>query len=201
MALGTYAELKAEIAAWLNRSDLAATLPTLIALAEMQLNADLTSRFMEVKTTLSATAGSNAVALPDDVLDIKRLQLIGSPSRVLIYRSPDEIAQDNPLGMSGMPEVFSVYGSSLELSPVPDADYPLELLYYQKIPPLSDANPTNWLLSNWPNAYLFGALLAAQPFIMNDERIPVFQALYRQAVDGLNVVDWYSGSTLRVRAR
>lgn len=201
MALGTYAELKTEIAAWLNRSDLAATLPTLIALAEMQLNADLTSRFMEVKATLSATAGSNAVALPDDVLDIKRLQLIGSPSRVLIYRSPDEIAQDNPLGMSGMPEVFSVYGSSLELSPVPDADYPLELLYYQKIPPLSDANPTNWLLSNWPNAYLFGALLAAQPFIMNDERIPVFQALYRQAVDGLNVVDWYSGSTLRVRAR
>ncbi len=201
MALATYSDLKAEIASWLNRSDLTANIPTFITLAETQLNADLTSRFMEAKTTLTATAGNASASLPVDVLDVKRLQVIGSINRVLIYRSPDEIAQDNPLSTSGMPEVFSVYGSSIELSPVPDSAYSLELLYYQKIPALSDANPTNWLLTNWPNSYLFGALLAAQPFIMNDERIAVFQAMYSQAVNGLNTVDWYSGSTMRVRAR
>ena len=29
----------------------------------------------------------------------------------------------------------------------------------------------------------------------------MIQSLYRQAVDGLNSIDWYSGSTMRVRAR
>lgn len=201
MSLSTYSELKAEIASWLNRSDLTATIPTLIQLAEVQLNADLTSRFMEVKASLPVTAGDSTVDLPTDLLDVKRLQVVGSPNRVLIYRSPDEIAQDNAANMTGMPETFSVFGNTLELAPIPESDCTLELLYYQKIPALSDSNTTNWLLTNWPNAYLFGALLAAQPFLMNDERIPVFQSMYRQAVDGLNVVDWYSGSTMRVRAR
>lgn len=201
MSLSTYSELKAEIASWLNRSDLTATIPTLIQLAEVQLNADLTSRFMEVKVSLPVTAGDSTVDLPTDLLDVKRLQVVGSPNRVLIYRSPDEIAQDNAANMTGMPETFSVFGNTLELAPIPESDCTLELLYYQKIPALSDSNTTNWLLTNWPNAYLFGALLAAQPFLMNDERIPVFQTMYRQAVEGLNVVDWYSGSTMRVRAR
>ncbi|WP_288076721.1 hypothetical protein [Pseudomonas sp.] len=201
MSISTYSELKAEIASWLNRSDLSETIPTLIQLAEVQLNADLTSRFMEVKASLPVTAGVSTASLPSDLLDIKRLQVVGSPNRVLIYRSPDEIAQDNAANQTGMPETFSVFGNTLELAPIPDSDCTLELLYYQKIPALSDSNPTNWLLTNWPNAYLFGALLQAQPFLMNDERIPVFQSLYSQAVEGLNVVDWYSGSTMRVRAR
>ena len=84
---------------------------------------------------------------------------------------------------------------------MPDSDYSIELLYYQRIPALSNTNPTNWLLTICPNAYLYGALLAAQPYLINDERIPMIQSLYRQAVDGLNSIDWYSGSTMRVRAR
>lgn len=201
MALSTFADLKTSLASWLHRADLAAQIPDFIALAETQLNADLTSRSMEASVTLTATAGSPTLALPNDLLDIKRLQVLGGFNRVLIYRSADEIAQDNPLGRSGMPEVFTVQGANLELAPIPDSDYSLELVYYQRIPALSDSNTSNWLLTICPNAYLYGALLAAQPYLINDERIAVFQSLYRQAVDGLNLVDWYSGSTMRVRAR
>lgn len=201
MALATYADLKASLASWLHRADLTALIPDFIALAEVQLNADLTARSMEASTTLTATAGSATVNLPTDLLDIKRLQVLGGFNRVLVYRSADEIAQDNPLGRSGMPEVFTVQGAKLELAPIPDSDYALELVYFQRIPALSDSNTSNWLLTICPNAYLYGALMAAQPYLINDERIPTIQSLYRQAVDGLNSIDWYSGSTMRVRAR
>lgn len=201
MALSNFSELKTALANWLHRADLEAQIPDFIRLAEIQMDADVTSRSMEAKVTLTAAAGNAELAIPIDLLDIRRLQVLGAFNRVLVYRSADEIAQDNPLGMSGVPEVFSVHGSSLELSPIPDSDYSLELLYYQRIPALSDANPTNWLLTICPNAYLYGALLAAQPYLINDERIPMIQSLYRQAVEGLNLVDWYSGSTMRVRAR
>lgn len=201
MALDTYSDLKASLANWLHRADLEALIPDFIRLAEIQMNADVTSRSMETKVVLTATAGDANLDLPGDVLDIRRLQVLGSFNRVLIYRSADEVAQENPLSRSGVPEVFMVHGSSLELAPIPDSNYSIELLYYQRIPALSDANPTNWLLTICPNAYLYGALLAAQPYLINDERIPMIQSLYRQAVDGLNLVDWYSGSTMRVRAR
>lgn len=201
MALDTYADLKASLANWLHRADLEALIPDFIRLAEIQMNADVTSRSMETRAVLTATAGDANLDLPGDVLDIRRLQVLGSFNRVLIYRSADEVAQENPLSRSGVPEVFMVHGSSLELAPIPDSNYSIELLYYQRIPALSDANPTNWLLTICPNAYLYGALLAAQPYLINDERIPMIQSLYRQAVDGLNSIDWYSGSTMRVRAR
>ena len=201
MALDTYADLKTSLANWLHRADLEALIPDFIRLAEIQMNADVTSRSMETRVVLTATAGDANLDLPGDVLDIRRLQVLGSFNRVLIYRSADEVAQENPLSRSGVPEVFMVHGSSLELAPIPDSNYSIELLYFQRIPALSDANPTNWLLTICPNAYLYGALLAAQPYLINDERIPTIQSLYRQAVDGLNLVDWYSGSTMRVRAR
>ena len=201
MALSTYSDLKASLASWLHRADLAALIPDFIRLAETQLNADLNSRSMETTATLTATAGNSIVNTPGDLLEIRRLQVLGQFNRVLIYRSADEIAQENPLSRSGVPEVFMVHGSNIELSPIPDSDYTLELLYCQRIPALSDSNQTNWLLTICPNAYLYGALLAAQPYLINDERMNTFQALYRQAVDGLNLVDWYSGSTMRVRAR
>lgn len=201
MALDTYSDLKASLANWLHRADLEALIPDFIRLAEIQMNADVTSRSMETRAVLTATAGDANLDLPGDVLDIRRLQVLGSFNRVLIYRSADEVAQENPLSRSGVPEVFMVHGSSLELAPIPDSNYSIELLYYQRIPALSDANPTNWLLTICPNAYLYGALLAAQPYLINDERIPTIQSLYRQAVDGLNSIDWYSGSTMRVRAR
>ena len=201
MALDTYSDLKASLANWLHRADLEALIPDFIRLAEIQMNADVTSRSMETRVVLTATAGDANLDLPGDVLDIRRLQVLGSFNRVLIYRSADEVAQENPLSRSGVPEVFMVHGSSLELAPIPDSNYSIELLYYQRIPALSDANPTNWLLTICPNAYLYGALLAAQPYLINDERIPMIQSLYRQAVDGLNSIDWYSGSTMRVRAR
>ncbi|MES2040472.1 MAG: hypothetical protein V4495_21850 [Pseudomonadota bacterium] len=96
---------------------------------------------------------------------------------------------------------FSVIGQQLQLAPIPDAAYQLELTYQQRIPALSTINTTNWLLAAFPNVYLYAALCAAQPFIMNDARISTFEKLYLQSVDAINSIDWYSGSTMQVRAK
>lgn len=42
---------------------------------------------------------------------------------------------------------------------------------------------------------------AATPFIMNDARIATWAQLYSQSIAGINGVDWYSGSTMKVRVR
>lgn len=202
MAIQTYADLKASIASWLNRSDLSGVIPDLISIAEANLNRDLDNiRSMETKVTLSTVAGVSSVALPTDMLEMKRLQLVSNPNQVLVYMSADELSATYVDGQQDRPVNFAAIGGNLELGPIPDNVYSLELTYFQKLPALSDANQTNWLITAWPDAYLWGALCAAQPFLGNDARIGTFQAMYANAVKGINGVDWFSGSTMRVKTR
>ncbi|TFH81806.1 phage adaptor protein [Pseudomonas kribbensis] len=201
MSITNYSELQASVASWLNRNDLSSNIPDFITLAEAQLSTDLKTRSMEAKVTLSTVAGTKTVALPTDMLEMRRIQVVGTYNQPLSYRSPDELSIDYAANGSGQPVVFTVVGGNVELAPIPDAVYSLELTYQQRIPALSDASQTNWLLTTWPNAYLYAALLAATPFIMNDERLPVWASLYEKAKESINGVDWYSGSTMKVRSR
>jgi hypothetical protein len=201
MSITNYSELQAAVASWLNRSDLTANITDFITLAEAQLNTDLKTRAMETKTTLATVVGVNTVTLPTDMLEMRRLQVVGTYNQPLSYRTPDELSIDYASNMSAQPIVFTIIGGNIELAPIPDGVYSLELTYQQRIPALSVSNTTNWLLTSWPNAYLYASLLAAAPFIMNDERLPTWAQLYKQAIDGINGIDWYSGSTMKVRSR
>lgn len=201
MAITDYASLQTTLASWLHRADMTAQIPDFIVLAEAKLSSDLVARPMETRVNMAVTGGNAYVTLPTDMLEMVRLTLQTDPIVTLKYASADELTADFPTSTTGRPTVFAVIGSQVQLAPAPDSNYTLELVYRQKIPALTSGNTTNWLISSFPNAYLYGALCAAQPFIANDVRLPTFQALYREAVDGINSIDWYSGSTMRVRAR
>jgi len=74
------------------------------------------------------------------------------------------------------------------LAPTPDQDYAFEVLYYERISPLSSTNQTNWLTQNAPNAMLFGTLLQAMQFLKNDQRT-IFQQKYTEALQSLKAED------------
>jgi hypothetical protein len=196
-----YDTLQTAVSNWLHRQDLAVLVPDFIALAENEMSSDIVARSMEARATLAVTAGNAYVTLPSDVLEFRRLLLVTDPASVLRYESPDQISADYPTAIVGKPTLYTVIGSTAQLAPIPDANYSLELTYRQSIPSLSVSNPTNWLLINSPNVYLYGALCAAQPYIMDDNRIGLFKNLYAEAVSKINSIDWCSATTMRVRAR
>jgi hypothetical protein len=74
------------------------------------------------------------------------------------------------------------------LAPTPDQDYEFEVLYYERIQPLSSDIQTNWLTRNAPNAMLYGTLLQAMPFLKNDQR-QIFQEKYKEAIAALKTED------------
>lgn len=196
-----YASLKTAIASWLKRTDLTSKIGDYIALAEAKMSADIVSRAMQIRTVLNTVADEAYVTLPTDMVEMHRLIAKTDPIYVLQYRTPDELSTEYPTALVGEPKIFTVIGNELQLAPIPDAVYDLELTYQQRIPALSDSNTTNWLLTNYPNVYLYGALYTAQPDILNDERLPLFFKMYQEGVEAINSVDWYSGSTMRVRAK
>ena len=105
---------------------------------------------------------------------------------------------------SGKPQYYSHIGDLIEVYPSPDQNYEGELLYYQKIETLSDTNTTNWLLQMSPDAYLYGSLLQASPYLQNDERMAVWGATYQGIINSINGESdntRHSASNLQLRIR
>lgn len=187
MALSTYAELQTSIASWLQRADLTARIPDFITLAESQLSTDLDTYWQVARATCSTTADDQYITLPDDVLQIKGLLLTnGDTTKPLKLLSLTALSSTYTDGSAGLPVAYAQVGNQLKIGPIPDAIYTMELIYKQRIPALADNNTTNWLLTNFPNAYLWASLLAAQPFIINDPRLATFGQLYTQTINSAN---------------
>lgn len=207
MAITTFTELQASVANWLHRADLTALIPDFITLAEARMNGDLDSRQMQTRTTLTCdpngTLTARYLTLPTDMLEMRRLANVTSdPATVLEYKSPDQLVADNSFLLSaGEPTAFTVIGGQVELSPAPDSAYSIELVYKQAIPALSDGNASNWVLASYPGLYLFATLAASAPFTQNEASVGMWEAKYAEQLRAINGVEWYSGSTLRVRAR
>lgn len=183
MALTTYDELKASIAAWLRRSDLTSAIPDFIALAEAQMNRRLRVRPMVARAT--ASLGDEYSAAPSDFIAPISLTLDADPVIPLEYVSPERIVQLEAMeweGRQGRPAFWSIVGTEFRFYPAPEAAYTGELTYWQKIPALSDSNTSNWVLENHPDAYLYGALLQSAPYLRSDDRISAWSPLYLQAI-------------------
>lgn len=196
-----YTSLQSTIADYLNRADLTAQIPTFIQFAEADFNTRLRTREMIVRA--EAQSSNEYVQLPSDWLEAINLHIIDGkqPLRYVTLDEADRIIQEN---IYTNVVAFSLMNGALELVPAPGSDVDIEMIYYGKITPLSAQVSTNWLLTKAPDVYLYGALMHAQPFLMDDQRMPVFATLYSSRIEALNeesMKSTHSGSPLVARAR
>ena len=206
MALGTFTELKDAIADWLDRSDLTARIPDFIALAEARLNRELRIRPMEVRSVAYTTSGQKYFNLPGGYIQMRNIQLNTNPTTPLEYITPEMLDRLYGSSVTGKPRAYTLIGDEIQLAPIPDSAYELEMAFYEKFTPLGNGSAgtvtNNWLTANAPDVLLYGSLMEAEPFIKNDERVPVWLNGYSNAIDKLQKADSrdrHSGSAMRVR--
>ena len=167
MAIDTYATLKVAIANWLGRDDIAdARISEFVAMFEAVANRVLRVRQMEASTTLTPTSG--VATLPTDYLNYRKVVWAGSENRVLEYVSPEYFNTTYRTATSQTPSVFTIEGTQIKVNSSEDEN--ITFGYIQKIPALSDSATTNWLLTAHPDLYLYGSLVEAEMFTVNDER-------------------------------
>lgn len=196
-----YTTLQSTIADYLNRADLTAQIPTFIQLAEADFNTRLRTREMIVRA--EAQSSNEYVQLPADWLEAINLHIVDG-AQPLRFVTLDEADYINKQQIFTNVAAYSLMNGAIELIPAPGADIDIEMIYYGKITPLSSEVATNWLLTKAPDVYLYGSLMHAQPFLMDDQRMPVFAALYNARVEALNeesMKSTHSGSPLIARAR
>ena len=197
----TWAELKTTLANWLVRDDLsAAEIPEAIALAERRFQRTIFSPEREIETTLVASA--ETVALPADLWGIRALHLDADPRVVIEPMTLAELRNTYAGAATGRPQNYAIRGESLVLGPAPDAACSLKLTYIQAIPALGAGQATNWLLTDHPDVYLFGALHALHLLLADEERAALYDVKFRQAAEEVNrsaVRRTSGGAPIRIR--
>jgi hypothetical protein len=171
MAITTYSELQAAIGNWLDHSLFAARIPEFIALFEATANRRLRVRQQEVTASLTPDA-TGAVSIPTDYLAWRRVTWTGQTRTELQYVHPSYLQAAYPSSPADVPRIFTIEGSTLKVRPLDSTA--LEFDYFQKVPALS-GTPANWLLTEHPDLYLFGSMVEAEMFGVNDERAPLWK--------------------------
>ena len=186
MTLANFTELQTEIANFLNRDDLTTVIPTFIRLAEARMNRDIRHWRMEKRVT--ATLDTQFTSLPSDFIAPIRLTLNTADTKILELAGNNEIGgfRSETLNSSGEPSYYAIVDGAIEVFPTPSAAYNLELLYYGSIDGLNSSNATNWVITYYPDLYLYSTLLQSAPYLMEDERVGVWASYYASAVETLN---------------
>ena len=190
MSLDTFDNLKTAIGKWVDRDDLNDAAPDnfieeFIILAESRHQRDV--RIKQMITRAAITIDDRNVAFPTGHLETINLKLLTSPVTILTYMNMhelDRVRQES----TGTPSFFTE-ASDFEFDVAPASAFSGQISYYQSLTPLSASNPSNILLVRAPDAYLYGALAASAPFLLDDARVTTWNSFYKDAVSGLKNVD------------
>ena len=189
----TYDNLSTNILQYLERSDAAVVeqIPNFIMLAEFEIAQEMKSLGQQQVVEAAMKAGNPVIPKParwrkttsfNITVNGKKQPVFLRKYEYLINYSPDTSVTNTPLYYADYD-----YDNWL-VAPTPDENYQFEVLYYERLIPLSSDNQTNWITRNAPNAMLYGTLLQAMPFLKDDQR-QIFQQKYTEAMQFLSNED------------
>lgn len=200
MALENYSDFQTLIADYLARDDLTSQIVDFIRLGEVRLGRDLREcQGNEGRATVTLVPGERHLDVPTDFIRARSLQINTNPIRFLDYKTPDWIAMHYAGNETNIPRVYSIVARTFKFGPAPDSDYEMEIIYQKTVEGLSDDNTTNWYTVNVPDMLLWASMIAAEPLIQNDTRLPMWKAQYDEGVQEylrLDKESRYPGGTL-----
>ncbi len=183
MSITNYAELKSAIGDFLNRDDLTAVIPTFISLGEARIARDLNHWKQEKRVTTDID--ERYEDLPNDWISI--IQVQHTDGGVISSASSSEMADYRAQSNTpAKPRYWRLTANEMEFYPIPDATYNITMLYRARIPALTDADPSNWLLTYSPDVVLYAALMQSAPYLADDARVAVWGSMYQSGVEALN---------------
>ena len=191
MAIGTYAELKAAVATWAHRTDLTSEIPTFIQLAEADIRNDIRVRAME--TVATGTVSANSITHPTGMIAARRLVVDQYALEYLDLASFADLERNG-----SQLRFFTSTASAFKV--LMGTDY--TLTYWKAFDALSGDSDTNWLLTNAPDVYLWGAMKHSAIYTQDDQGVMKFDALYKGAAGRIKAIEQraiYSGGPISVR--
>ena len=187
-AFTSYDNLKTNIADYLARSDLNDKIPMFVALAEKRLNRDLRLRQTLQQSTYTLDSGFQ-VPTPSDFLEMKDIHIDANPIVNLNFKTVSQFYRLDNVSGSGNPINYTLVSNNFVLAPRPTGSSVINMTYYKIPKVLSDTNSSNEYLDVCPDLLLYASLVESAPFLMNDERLTTWEALYTRGLTSITKSD------------
>lgn len=191
MSIDSYTTLKTAIGNFIDDADLSTRIPEFITLAEGRINRKLRGLQQQLIATASYDPATNSryLAEPAGYLEMIDLSVkVASESdneyKTVSYTPPERILKYYT--SAGKPERFT-FRNQLEFDRLPDVVYTLRMHFLKKWDIASDE--TNWVLTNYPDAYLYGSLIETAVYVAEDTRIPYWEKRFNDAIKEINELD------------
>lgn len=171
----SYSTLQTEVANRLNRGDLTDDIPGFIQSFEDWARHD--ERLWKLSDRSTIQVSADGLALPSDFVKLESWYHDTTTYMGPITIVPaDEIARIKAShGRTGVPQFAAITQGRVRFAPTPDATYDTKMTYWRRFLRLSDTQASNYLITDMPAIYLYGALLESAPFLKNDDRIPTWE--------------------------
>lgn len=191
----TYTSLLEDVRRYLERGFTAESdqivyeqLPRLITLGERRIARELKIEGFIRAITAPLQPGVAVYLKPDRWRDTVSMTVDNAPVFARSYEYirnywPDE-------AQTGTPAYYADYDyQHWILAPTPATAQTWEILYYEQPRFLGEDFQTSWLTEYAPDLLLYATLLEATPFLKNDERVQLWQAMYDRAAQAITGED------------
>lgn len=192
MAITNYTELQTAVSDWLHRGNLTAQIPDFIDIGENHINNDLRVRSMIDTVNIVPSTTVRYVDLPERYHEI--ISFNDDFGDQMQQVNPNQLEIIRYAAGTFRPEFFSIT-NRINFERIADQAYNFPFTYYKKLDISTDN--TNQVLTDYPDIYLYAALIVAEPYILNDQRSGTWNQLYQAAVKKANSREQKSTKTLR----
>jgi len=194
MALSNYTELQAAIRTELDFSTggiADAAIVDAIKRCESKVNRRTKLREAEQLSFATLTSSSRYLAVPVNMLELLNLRIkLASEADTeydeVTYVGPERLHEYYSTG-SDSGEWYYTLRDQLEFCRVPVSDHTVMMHYIKMWSIATDS--TNWLLTNFPDVYLYGSLMECEAHLKNDARMPIWKSLFDEGMADLNSLD------------
>ena len=183
---------------WVDVDDLIdAQIETSLSLAQLRLNKECDSQWIESSAAIPVVTGGLPLYLPTEVPDYDRVRLVVSSGNNLpltglsLVEFQKLIAASTANGLytpsGGLPYAFNIEGQNLNVFPAAAAGSTLTLYYYREEPEITSAASSNVWTDHHPDLLISASVLEISKFIVEDERIPTWENSYQSQLNSANL--------------
>jgi len=193
----TYANLLAEIALYLNRTDLSDRIVHWADLAKRDVERgqfildgkSVSVNWSCMKKRQTTSSDEAYITMPSLIKEIRWVKILYETKYYDLVQQDPQAALTIYPHVSGtgipeaMPKIYSFLDEQSEIlvRPTPDQSYTYDIGFYAYSAEMT-VTDTNWWLTNAWELLLYGALIKAEPYIFNDPRMATWKALYEEGL-------------------
>lgn len=198
-----YSDIVDTALAYADRTDsteVASRIDKFLRVVEARVNRVLQTRMQSKRAQIVTTEGQEFYGLPDDFAGLRDIEIVVDNNRqTLQFMAPEALSLH--INSSGVTPAYTIIGNSIRVWPQ-GGNQVIEILYYQRIIPLSSTATENWLSKISPDAYIQGLLVEINTFVKDADAAALWDGRFRQTLADMELEDsWdrWSGPTMSVR--